>query len=73
MTTSKTTVPVPEHPFAPFVRILGKGKSGSRSLSQAEAAQAMGMDFGELCWRILETSFNQQSASATQGVAENVA
>jgi len=33
----------PEHPFARFVRILGKGKTGSRSLSQAEAAQAFGM------------------------------
>lgn len=32
-----------EHPFAPFVRILGKGKTGSRSLSRAEAEQAMGM------------------------------
>jgi anthranilate phosphoribosyltransferase len=32
-----------EHPFAPFVRILGKGKSGSRALSQAEARQAFGM------------------------------
>ena len=32
-----------EHPFAPFVRILGKGKSGSRSLSCDEARQAMGM------------------------------
>ncbi len=32
-----------EHPFAPFVRILGKGKKGSRSLTMAEAEQAMGM------------------------------
>lgn len=32
-----------EHPFAPFVRILGKGKQGSRSLSQAEASAAMEM------------------------------
>lgn len=32
-----------EHPFAPFVRILGKGKQGSRSLSQAEAREAMEM------------------------------
>jgi anthranilate phosphoribosyltransferase len=35
--------PVAEHPFAPFVRTLGKGKSGSRSLSQAEAKTAFGM------------------------------
>ncbi len=30
-----------EHPFAPYVRILGKGRSGSRSLSQDEAYDAM--------------------------------
>ena len=32
-----------EHPFAPFVRILGKGQKGSRGLNQDEAYQAMGM------------------------------
>jgi anthranilate phosphoribosyltransferase len=32
-----------EHPFAQYVRALGKGKRGSRSLSQAEACDAMGM------------------------------
>lgn len=32
-----------EHPFAQYVRILGKGKSGSRSLSLEEARTAMGM------------------------------
>ncbi len=32
-----------EHAFAPFVRILGKGKKGSRSLSREEARTAMGM------------------------------
>ncbi len=32
-----------EHPFAPFIRILGKGRTGSRSLSRDEARQAMGM------------------------------
>jgi len=32
-----------EHPFAPFIRILGKGKKGSRSLTMEEAKQAMGM------------------------------
>lgn len=32
-----------EHPFAPFVRILGKGKKGSRSLTQEEAFEAMSM------------------------------
>lgn len=32
-----------EHPFARFVRILGKGKTGSRSLTREEAYQAMQM------------------------------
>lgn len=32
-----------EHPFAQYVRILGKGKTGSRSLSTEEAETAMGM------------------------------
>lgn len=32
-----------EHPFAQYVRILGKGKSGTRSLTREEAAEAMGM------------------------------
>ncbi|MCU7647425.1 glycosyl transferase family protein [Pseudomonas piscis] len=32
-----------EHPFAQFVRILGKGKRGARGLTQEEARQAMGM------------------------------
>ena len=33
----------PEHPFAPFVRILGKGKRGARNLTREEAREAMGM------------------------------
>lgn len=32
-----------EHPFAQYVRILGKGKNGSRSLTQEEAKDAMRM------------------------------
>ncbi len=32
-----------EHPFAQYIRILGKGKKGSRSLTQAEACTAMSM------------------------------
>ncbi|MBR9883045.1 MAG: glycosyl transferase, partial [Oceanospirillales bacterium] len=32
-----------EHPFAQYVRILGKGKKGSRSLTRDEARDAMGM------------------------------
>lgn len=32
-----------EHPFAQYVRILGKGKTGTRSLTREEALDAMGM------------------------------
>ena len=32
-----------EHSFAPFIRIIGKGKTGSRSLTFDEALAAMGM------------------------------
>jgi anthranilate phosphoribosyltransferase len=32
-----------EHPFAPFVRILGKGKRGARDMTREEAREAMGM------------------------------
>ncbi len=32
-----------EHPFAQFVRILGKGKRGARDLTREEARAAMGM------------------------------
>lgn len=32
-----------EHPFAQYVRILGKGKKGSRSLTEQEAFDAMNM------------------------------
>jgi anthranilate phosphoribosyltransferase len=34
---------VGEHPFAQYVRILGKGKKGSRSFTREEAEQAMSM------------------------------
>ncbi|NQD91560.1 glycosyl transferase family protein [Pseudomonas sp. CrR25] len=33
----------PEHPFAQFVRILGKGKRGARNLTREEAREAMGL------------------------------
>jgi len=28
------------------------------------AARAVGIDFGELCWRVLETSFTRRVAAA---------
>ncbi len=40
----KTSIPPShEHPFAQYVRILGKGKKGSRSLTESEAYDAMQM------------------------------
>ena len=42
MTTSTLVTPA-EHPFAQFVRILGKGKRGARGLTREEAREAMGM------------------------------
>ncbi|CAD5109449.1 glycosyl transferase family protein [Zestomonas carbonaria] len=38
-----TLVTPTEHPFAQFVRILGKGKRGARDLTREEARQAMGL------------------------------
>jgi anthranilate phosphoribosyltransferase len=39
---AKSTLTV-EHPFVPYLRILGKGKTGTRSLDQREAQQAFAM------------------------------
>lgn len=42
--SSADNIPYPiEHPFAPYIRILGKGKTGTRSLQQDEARDAFGM------------------------------
>lgn len=41
--THHEQTPHPEHPFAEYVRILGKGKKGSRPLTQDEAYRAMHM------------------------------
>jgi len=41
--THHEETPYPEHPFAEIVRILGKGKKGSRPLTQEEAHRAMKM------------------------------
>lgn len=43
MTDTLFEIPPEEHPFAPYIRILGKGKSGSRSLAREEAAAAFDM------------------------------
>lgn len=41
--THHEETPHPEHPFADIIRILGKGKKGSRPLTQEEAHRAMCM------------------------------
>lgn len=41
--THHEQTPRPEHPFAEYIRILGKGKKGSRPLTRDEAHQAMKM------------------------------
>ncbi len=43
MNTKKNLYKELEHPFAQYVRILGKGKTGSRSLNYDEAYQAFSM------------------------------
>lgn len=43
MTHDSDDLTIEEHPFAPYVRILGKGKNGSRSLTLEEAQTAFGM------------------------------
>ena len=39
--THHEQTPIPEHVFAQYIRIIGKGKKGSRPLTQAEAYEAM--------------------------------
>ncbi|KZX60252.1 hypothetical protein A3709_13260 [Halioglobus sp. HI00S01] len=41
--TTDFQIPREEHPFAPYIRILGKGKTGSRSLDRDEARTAFTM------------------------------
>lgn len=43
MNTKRNIYKDAEHPFAQFVRIIGKGKNGARSLSYDEAYQAFSM------------------------------
>jgi len=45
--THHEQTPRPEHPFAEYIRILGKGKKGSRPLTQDEAYHAMKMILAE--------------------------
>ena len=41
--THHEQTPHPEHSFAEYIRILGKGKKGSRPLTQDEAYRSMKM------------------------------
>lgn len=43
MTTISVTPPITEHPFAEYIRILGKGKNGARHLTLDEAQTAMSL------------------------------
>ncbi len=67
-----------EHPFAQFVRILGKGKSSARSLSREEAYQSMGMILqGEvediqLGAFLMLLRVNEETAEELAGFAEAV-
>lgn len=72
-----------EHPFAKYVRILGKGKTGSRSLDQDEAYQAMSMIMRDevedvqlgaflMLLRVKEES-HQELAGFVQAVRDHIA
>ncbi|MCL6414877.1 glycosyl transferase family protein [Aestuariirhabdus sp. Z084] len=41
--TNIVSSPIREHPFAPFLKIIGKGPRGSRSFTEEEAHTVMGM------------------------------
>ena len=43
MTTKRNIYKDAEHPFAQYIRIIGKGKTGARSLTYDEAYQAFSM------------------------------
>lgn len=43
MNTKRNIYKDAEHPFAQYIRIIGKGKTGARSLTYDEAYQAFSM------------------------------
>lgn len=67
-----------EHPFAQFVRILGKGKRGARNLSREEAREAMGMlldgkaEDSQLGAFLMLLRHKEESAEEMAGFAEAV-
>lgn len=67
-----------EHPFAQFVRILGKGKRGARNLTREEARAAMGMlldghtEESQLGAFLMLLRHKEESAEEMAGFAEAV-
>jgi anthranilate phosphoribosyltransferase len=67
-----------EHPFAHFVRILGKGKRGARDLTREEAREAMGMllddkvEDTQLGAFLMLLRHKEESASEMAGFSEAV-
>ena len=67
-----------EHPFAPFIRILGKGKRGARGLTRAEAHEAMGMlldgrtEDTQLGAILMLLRYKEESAEEMAGFAQAV-
>ncbi|MBD7977143.1 glycosyl transferase family protein [Serpens gallinarum] len=67
-----------EHPFAPFIRILGKGKRGARGLTRAEAHEAMGMlldgrtEDTQLGAFLMLLRYKEESAEEMAGFAQAV-
>ena len=77
MTPLTLTTP-PEHPFAQFVRILGKGKRGARNLTREEAREAMAMlldgkvEDSQLGAFLMLLRHKEESAEEMAGFAEAV-
>ncbi|MGB4074594.1 glycosyl transferase family protein [Pseudomonas sp.] len=68
----------PEHPFAQFVRMLGKGKRGARNMTRDEAREAMGMllddkvEDSQLGAFLMLLRHKEESAEEMAGFAEAV-
>jgi anthranilate phosphoribosyltransferase len=73
-----TNLTAVEHPFAQFIRILGKGKRGARGLTRAEAHEAMGMLLDgrtkdtQLGAFLMLLRYKEESAEEMAGFAEAV-
>jgi anthranilate phosphoribosyltransferase len=73
-----TNLTAEEHPFAQFIRILGKGKRGARGLTRAEAHEAMGMlldgrtEDTQLGAFLMLLRYKEESAEEMAGFAQAV-